>query len=367
PALDLFHPDARSTQQPIITATGTLLSTPIRQHLGALRIRACVGILGRADTGKSALISQLAGPTTTAVQDSSTRKARRGCVDVHITGARIALVDTPPVLGQSAGLKWRRHPGVPLRLAARAHDLQIALFMLQVCDTLLVVCDVDRDCVVDWALARLLASARGLVAEIPGLVLPARGGSASGDPGRCRLHILARCATGGACAAGVAAQYEAATGICVARVTFLPGAGDLPSGGLDATALDAAAAWAALPARPLYAAPGPQSHPAPLSVLPALGSLNAQQRPTNKLNACIDELRQCVLAPAAPDLWRNEPEGVWASTCLRAWDSIRRSDKLHALAAAAAATRDPDLDSMDSATTTTSERKGNRPRNRPKR
>ncbi|KAJ2355234.1 hypothetical protein GGF43_002803, partial [Coemansia sp. RSA 2618] len=201
PALDLFHPDARSTQQPIITATGTLLSTPIRQHLGALRIRACVGILGRADTGKSALISQLAGPTA-AVQDSSTRKARRGCVDVHITGARIALVDTPPVLGQSAGLRWRRHPGVPLRLAARAHDLQIALFMLQVCDTLLVVCNVDRDCVVDWALARLLASARGLVAEIPGLVLPARGGgSASGDPGRCRLHILARCATGGACAA----------------------------------------------------------------------------------------------------------------------------------------------------------------------
>ncbi|KAJ1796903.1 hypothetical protein LPJ75_007123, partial [Coemansia sp. RSA 2598] len=62
---------------------------------------------------------------------------------------------------------------------------------------------------------------------------------------------------------------------------------------------------------------------------------------------CIEELRFAVLDRGGQGErgWRvDESKGAWMAACLKAWDSIRRSDVLVQSATA----KDEDLDRMDS-------------------
>ncbi|KAJ2538914.1 hypothetical protein GGF49_005600 [Coemansia sp. RSA 1853] len=287
--------DGRNTYHPVITATGKQLGSSVRSSLGQLSIRSSVGILGRPTSDTRALAAQLADSSWPSTQG----------IGVWVTGARIALVDAPPVLSTTVAAAWL--PRSPRHVTNRVHDLQLTLWMLHTCHTLLVV---DRSCPprIDEQLARILACARDLAPAIPGLSVPAVPGS---HTPQCCLHIVcmhpppelpqteAR--------NNVALKYEAITGIRVARVTFMTdrSTAQMPS------ALDVARLWAT--DDPLY---------------DGLGELGVAQGPSR--DECVDELRRCVLAHE-PRALHDEP-GAWAASCLRAWDSIRRSDHLHTMA-----------------------------------
>ncbi|KAJ2836169.1 hypothetical protein J3B01_003023 [Coemansia erecta] len=253
-----------------------------------------VGILGRPTSDTRALIAQLS---------SSPWPPPQG-VGVWITNARIALIDAPPVLSTTVAATWM--PRSP-RHASRVHDLQITLWMLHTCQTLLVV---DRSCPprIDEQLARLLACARDLAPAIPGLSVPAAPGSRTFQ---CSLHVVAVYPppelSQTEARNHIALKYEEITGIRVARVTFMNDWSftQMPS------ALDTARLWAA---------------DVPLYDGLELGSV--AQGPSR--DECVEELRRRVLCHD-PRALQNEP-GAWAASCLRAWDSIRRSDHLHTIA-----------------------------------
>ncbi|KAJ2139290.1 hypothetical protein GGH17_000622 [Coemansia sp. RSA 788] len=285
--------DGRNTYHQVITAAGKQLGS-LRRSLENLSIRSSVGILGRPTSDTRALIAQL----------SSTPWPSPQGVGVWITNARIALIDAPPVLSTTVAATWM--PRSP-RHASRVHDLQITLWMLHTCQTLLVV---DRSCPprIDERLARLLACARDLAPAIPGLSVPAAPGSRTFQ---CSLHVVAVYPppelSQTEARNHIALKYEEITGIRVARVTFMNDWSftQMPS------ALDTARLWAA---------------DAPLYDGLELGSV--AQGPSR--DECVEELRRRVLCHD-PRALQNEP-GAWAASCLRAWDSIRRSDHLHTIA-----------------------------------
>ncbi|KAJ2144043.1 hypothetical protein IW136_001482 [Coemansia sp. RSA 678] len=285
--------DGRNTYHQVITAAGKQLGS-LRRSLEHLSIRSSVGILGRPTSDTRALIAQLS---------SSPWPSPQG-VGVWITTARIALIDAPPVLGTTVAAAWM--PRSP-RHASRVHDLQITLWMLHTCQTLLVV---DRSCPprIDDQLARLLACARDLAPAIPGLSVPAAPGSRTSQ---CSLHVVAVYPPPELSLTearnNIALKYEEITGIRVAQVTFM---NDRPSTQMP-SALDMARLWAA--DAPLY------------DGLMELGSV--AQGPSR--DECVEELRRRVLCHD-PRALQNEP-GAWAASCLRAWDSIRRSDHLHTI------------------------------------
>ncbi|KAJ2320791.1 hypothetical protein H4S02_000475 [Coemansia sp. RSA 2611] len=306
--------DPRHTRVPLISAQGKLQGARVRSQLGPLSVRHCVGVIGRAGTGKSTLLSRLAQHPQHA---SATR-----CVDAWVTRARVVLVDAPPVLCARAADKWRFGDSrPPSRVATRVHSLQLALWLLQVCDELLVVVDWQGTCRIDRGVARLLRLACGLVDKIPGLTMPDLPGR-DGSSGGCRLHVVARCDDHSDAVRGqVARQYEDATGIRVARVTLLP----YTRPPEVQSAADTICLWA--DRRPLYAT-GQQ---------PGLVAADPDLLGAPTYDQCVEDLCDHVLAPACP----GGASGAWASLCLRSWDSIRRSDQLQALAAV----HDPDLDS----------------------
>ncbi|KAJ2219917.1 hypothetical protein IW143_002478 [Coemansia sp. RSA 520] len=285
--------DGRNTYHQVITAAGKQLGS-LRRSLENLSIRSSVGILGRPTSDTRALIAQLS---------SSPWPSPQG-VGVWITNARIALIDAPPVLSTTVAATWM--PRSP-RHASRVHDLQITLWMLHTCQTLLVV---DRSCPprIDERLARLLACARDLAPAIPGLSVPAAPGSRTFQ---CSLHVVAVYPppelSQTEARNHIALKYEEITGIRVARVTFMNDWSftQMPS------ALDTARLWAA---------------DAPLYDGLELGCV--AQGPSR--DECVEELRRRVLCHD-PRALQNEP-GAWAASCLRAWDSIRRSDHLHTIA-----------------------------------
>ncbi|KAJ2711679.1 hypothetical protein H4S00_005983 [Coemansia sp. D1744] len=285
--------DGRNAYHQVITAAGKQLGS-LRRSLENLSIRSSVGILGRPTSDTRALIAQLS---------SSPWPSPQG-VGVWITNARIALIDAPPVLSTTVAATWM--PRSP-RHASRVHDLQITLWMLHTCQTLLVV---DRSCPprIDERLARLLACARDLAPAIPGLSVPAAPGSRTFQ---CSLHVVAVYPppelSQTEARNHIALKYEEITGIRVARVTFMNDWSftQMPS------ALDTARLWAA---------------DAPLYDGLELGSV--AQGPSR--DECVEELRRRVLCHD-PRALQNEP-GAWAASCLRAWDSIRRSDHLHTIA-----------------------------------
>ncbi|KAJ2476909.1 hypothetical protein IWW56_004654, partial [Coemansia sp. RSA 2131] len=119
--------DGRNTYHPVITATGKQLGSSVRSSLGQLSIRSSVGILGRPTSDTRALAAQLADSSWPSTQ----------AIGVWVTGARIALVDAPPVLSTTVAAAWL--PRSPRHVTNRVHDLQLTLWMLHTCHTLLVV------------------------------------------------------------------------------------------------------------------------------------------------------------------------------------------------------------------------------------
>ncbi|KAJ2795773.1 hypothetical protein H4R21_004976, partial [Coemansia helicoidea] len=237
-------------------------------------------------------------------------------IGVWVTGASTVLVDAPPVLGDACDPKWAP-PHAPRRAtAARIRDLQVALLLLRVCDALVVVADGAGG--VDLELARLLAAAAGLAAAIPGLAL--------GAAPACRLHIAVVPPRAGPPAAldcaAIARAYEAAAGLPVAGVSVVPRQW-VPADPPPFLAI--ADCWA--DPRPLYAVRGR----AKTAVLPP-STLAAARRPCAPgFDRCVQDLRARLLGPSARGA---NPD--WAALFVRAWDSIRRSDRLLSLAASAA-------------------------------
>ncbi|KAJ2311799.1 hypothetical protein IWW51_002696 [Coemansia sp. RSA 2702] len=269
--------DPRHTRVPLISAQGKLQGARVRSQLGPLSVRHCVGVIGRAGTGKSTLLSRLAHHPQHA---SATR-----CVDAWVTRARVVLVDAPPVLCARAADKWRFGDSrPPSRVATRVHSLQLALWLLQVCDELLVVVDWQGTCRIDRGVARLLRLACGLVDKIPGLTMPDLPGR-DGSSGGCRLHVVARCDDHSDAVRGqVAHQYEDATGIRVARVTLLP----YTRPPEVQSAADTICLWA--DRRPLYAT-GQQ---------PGLVAADPDLLGAPTYDQCVEDLCDHVLAPARP-------------------------------------------------------------------
>ncbi|KAJ2454331.1 smg-9, nonsense mediated mRNA decay factor [Coemansia sp. RSA 2336] len=301
--------DVRGIKVPVISPTGKLLSTSVRRSLSLLRVRASIGVLGRSPHWNRQLISLLAG---TPPRDQDFRG-----IDVLVTLTRMLLIDTPPLFVPGIADKWRRDSGLSRQAALRVYSLQVALWMLQICDTLLVAVDgkVDQDIV------NVLVQAGRLVADIPGLNEPAAPNDFAAV-GKCRLHLVVY----GSDALQddgrqLARLYQDATGICVSGVTVLQLKNEVP-------AMEFAKLWSDAHCRPLYSCAKEE--------LSILGSGNSTRQNTDNCTISEEsksELRDQVLVPGSRNLWRNdEADGRWVSHCTRTWDSIRRSDQLQRLA-----------------------------------
>ncbi|KAJ2559947.1 hypothetical protein EV175_000060 [Coemansia sp. RSA 1933] len=369
----------RDNRLALISPTGKLLDGGARKTLSHLRSRKCIGVLGRTGIGKSLVLSQLARPLSTDVSvfplsDTSESGGTVG-VDLWVTPSRTVLLDTPPVLDLHSSDAWPRTRGVgsatSSRLAiAKTHDLQMASLVLQTCDTLVVVVGERRrrgkgaaqslyDLYMDRGLARLLATAVTLSQTILGLSRPAepqgleRETDGVVEDRRCKLHIVIN---QGPASLGchhldldleamreIAAAYEDETGIAVSGVSFLP-TREQPCKAQDMRFADIAASWGAQsssdsPVLPLYTPTDRHRNKSAASLVAA--PWEKQQpylSPCSLFDAAIDELRSVLLGAQSIDERRSDPEGAWLTGCLRAWDSIRRSDALHS----AAAMRDDD-------------------------
>ncbi|KAJ2395241.1 hypothetical protein GGI23_004377, partial [Coemansia sp. RSA 2559] len=185
----------RESRLPLISPTGKFLDAGARKTLSHLRSRKCIGVLGRAGTGKSMLMSLLAQPpygATNAVLPLADPSGATNAVfpladppgsvctlgvDLWVTGSRAVLLDTPPVLDLHSSDAWPRNRGLDSgtssRLAiSKTHDLQMASLVLQTCDTLVVLVNERKrrgkgsmslyDLYMDRGLAKLLASAATL-------------------------------------------------------------------------------------------------------------------------------------------------------------------------------------------------------------
>ncbi|KAJ2487800.1 hypothetical protein EV174_000333 [Coemansia sp. RSA 2320] len=377
----------RSSRLTLLSSSGKLLDTVARKNLGALQTRSCIGVLGRASAGKSLVLSELAHRACPAQPSIFPLAAESELgtlgVDFWVTPARVILLDAPPVLSLPAADKWPRRadPSTSRLSAARIRDLQLAALLLQVCDVLLVFanCGSAGDCV-DRGLAKLLVDACAIAEALPGLALPCLAASGGNrQSGRCRLHIVLNAGAprnggaqnlaplGGPLDIGAVARgYEEATGISVCNVSLIPSlparrnaapslrddsGGSGGGGGMVPRFLQIAETWSATAAQlPLYSPPrdvfksssklAEKQRRRSLLSWPSLGG----EQWGSSFERAIDAMRSSLLGPGIVDgAWREESEGTWVATCLRAWDSIRRSDHLQKLALV----RNRDIDDMD--------------------
>ncbi|PIA15548.1 hypothetical protein COEREDRAFT_9252 [Coemansia reversa NRRL 1564] len=337
---------AATIRLPAVSSTGKLLGTSVRRSLGTLQTRLSIGVLGRSATGKSLLLSQLAqSPWTaqhTTVFPSNNKESTLG-IDLWPTPAGIMLVDTPPVLNLHAADRWtHRDTSISKTELARVHNLQITLLLLQVCDSLLVVVDAARllrgknlvdmtpNDWVDVALAKLLMTASMLAKAIPGFSQPATPQKLSG----CRIHVVLSLITSNfrtpahaVDREAIAHAYESATGIAVTNVSLLP-RNQSTSSSDELRFLSIAESWSSS-AAPLYSTLQSTGKKCRSLLPPRL----LASRKNNKNNGSINfeesvaEIRNLLLGTVPTGKWWME--GAWASTFLRSWDSIRRSDLLH--------------------------------------
>ncbi|KAJ2622270.1 hypothetical protein GGI26_003423 [Coemansia sp. RSA 1358] len=298
---------------PLISPSAKFLDTTARAMMGRLRTRLCIGILGRAQLGKSLILSGLSRMPPT----------RSRGLNVLVTPARIVLVDTPPVLNPYVDL-WPRRTLTSKLAVAKAHDLQITLLLLQTCDTVVVVVGERKrraktetslsEVYMDRGIARLLRAAAQL--EVPGL----------GDQ-RCTLHIVINQGVDGqmlevtpGATREIAHMYELETGIPVSNVSFLPTRAKKPR---PMGVVEIADTWKS--GLPLY--PSADKHRAEETA--SLVSLQMDSGASFEQH--MEEMRLMLMAPGMSA--RNEAEGAWVAGCLRAWDSIRRSNALLSAAA----------------------------------
>ncbi|KAJ1943870.1 hypothetical protein GGF37_002454, partial [Kickxella alabastrina] len=274
--------------------------TVLRRNLSTLQTRTCIGAIGRTNSGKSTVMSELSGNNIFPANGMTQ------CVDFWVTPARVLLLDSPPVLALAAADKWPRRDGSMSRLAAaRLRDLQVCALMLNVCDTLVVVVkapagagkaqqqqperrrQVDERCL-DRSLVKLIRNARDLAATIPGL-----SSAATLNSRQVSLHIVVN---GHAKVASktVADAYAIGTGIAVSRVTFLPTKSVLKQQqqqpGLFA---DIAGRWAQKsqsPLLPLYPIPGGDAA-AISSLVSSWDSLLGTSLPLMSFEMAVEELR----------------------------------------------------------------------------
>ncbi|KAJ1818578.1 hypothetical protein LPJ60_004254 [Coemansia sp. RSA 2675] len=339
PAFKNIADQPRGNRLMLLSPAGKLLDSVVRKHLGPLDCRLCVGVLGRPSTGKSLVLSRLAQNQSAGADDifplAADSKIGTAGVDFWVTPARIILIDTPPVLSLvPADVRLRlAGPGAPGLAAARTRDLQLATLLMQVCDVLMVFVDCAKG--VDMGLVRLLVDARTLSQDLPRLDAPHLASEPSGGQRhRCKLHIVLNA---GGNVGEVAQRYEEATGITVSGVSILPrGSPARSMMSVDGPRfMQVAEAWRELP---LY--------PPPPSVSKAVAAKAAGSEKrrsllswplgdsSGSLELAIEELRARLLAPASLLGWDERAQGVWTNTCLRAWDSIRRSFQLQNLASA---------------------------------
>ncbi|KAJ2851798.1 smg-9, nonsense mediated mRNA decay factor [Coemansia brasiliensis] len=324
------HKDIRGISVPVISPTGKLLGNSVRRSLSFLRVRASIGVLGRSSILNRHIISLFADRCRQANEDEF-----RG-IDVWVTSTRMLLIDTPPLFASSIADKWRRESSLSRHSAMRVYSLQIALWMLQVCDTLLVTVDNGK---FDQDIASILAQACKLVSDIPGLSMPAAPDDFAALA-KCRLHLVVLKSPASSLDAlqeneercRLARLYQDATGICVSGVTFLQSSSGSEQNGI-ASAMDVAKSWSAVPHRPLYPWMDSTEESRDSSILGCNKAGRQSRGNFAILEESMGELRDQVLVPGSANLWRNdESEGKWVSHCTRAWDSIRRSDQLQRLA-----------------------------------
>ncbi|KAJ2489435.1 hypothetical protein IWW37_004007 [Coemansia sp. RSA 2050] len=342
PAYKNIADQPRGNRLMLLSPAGKLLDSVVRKHLGPLDCRLCIGVLGRPSTGKSLVLSRLAQYHAGADDSldvfplAAENKIGTLGVDFWVTPARIILIDAPPVLSLvPADVRLRlAGPGAPGLATARTRDLQLATLLMQVCDVLMVFANSATG--MDEGLVRLLVDARTLSQDLPRLDAPHLVSEPSdGQRHRCKLYIVLN---NGGDIDGVARRYEEATGITVSGASIIPSrapAKSLQPAGVPRF-LQVAEAWKELP---LY--------PPPLDVSKAAVAKTAGSEKRRSLlgyplagGSCgsfelaIDELRARLMAPVSPLGWDERAQGVWMNTCLRAWDSIRRSFQLQNLALA---------------------------------
>ncbi|KAJ2053389.1 hypothetical protein H4S04_000709 [Coemansia sp. S16] len=342
PAYKNIADQPRSSRLMLLSPAGKLLDSVVRKHLGPLDCRQCIGVLGRPSTGKSLVLSRLAqsADATEIFPLAMENKIGTLGVDFWVTPARIILIDTPPVLSLVPSDVRLRLSGPGGLASARTRDLQLATLLMQVCDVLLVFVDCKKGPGLDNGLVKLLVEARTLSQSLPRLDAPHLPSDSGSQRHKCKLHIVLNASP----SADVAHSYEKATGITVCDVTFIPSRSPVSVRspipvvqGFVPRFLQVAESWTVTPVLPLY--------PPPLDVATAAksrGSLERRSLLCSPLvgNSCgsfelaIDELRARLMAPGSSLGWDERPQGVWMNTCLRAWDSIRRSFQLQNLASA---------------------------------
>ncbi|KAJ2812793.1 hypothetical protein H4S07_001148 [Coemansia furcata] len=323
----------RGSRLMLLSPAGRLLDSVVRKHLGTVDCRACIGVLGRPSAGKSLVLSRLAQCAEGDVFPLAA-EGRVGTtgVDFWVTPARIILVDTPPVLSLvPADVRVRlMGPGAPE--LARTRDLQLATLLMQVSDVLLVF----ADSALDRGLVELLVDARTLSMDLPRLDAPHLPSEPSAaQRHKCKLHIVLGAGCHGGDLDAVARAYEAATGITVCGVSLLPRAMPVARGSGPPRFMRVAESWADAPVCPLYPpldVGAKSSGSVPSRSL--LGWPVADGSGGGSFELAVEALRARLLAPAAAGGWEERRAGVWMSTCLRAWDSIRRSFQLQNMAAA---------------------------------
>ncbi|KAJ1644155.1 smg-9, nonsense mediated mRNA decay factor [Coemansia asiatica] len=361
---------SRNTKMVLLTASGKLLDSNLRRHLGSVQCRSCIGVLGRLGAGKSTIMSYLAG-TQELVFPAAKHPGSQmtSGIDFWVTPSSLLLLDTPPVLSIGAADKWtRRSENMSKLSCARLRDLQLTSFLLQICDTLLVVVNPDavaasavavsigkkaqqqqqgkRNKVsggcIDQAMIKLLKMAQSAVPLIPGLSLNTRGH----EKRPCSLHIVVNNGPAGISKQQVSEIYANLTGISVSKVTVLPAISSCEDKkGL--TFVDISDKWSSCNPLlvPLYSTGLFAKHISSNDRTSLISSADIFGN-NFSFDECIEELKSVVLDGHAQGErgWRkDESKGAWLALCLKTWDSIRRSDVL----VKSAATRDEDLDRMD--------------------
>ncbi|KAJ2864502.1 hypothetical protein GGH94_002891 [Coemansia aciculifera] len=351
PAYKHIADQPRSSRLMLLSPAGKLLDSVVRKHLGPLDCRLCIGVLGRPSTGKSLVLSRLAQSTDATEIFPLAMENKIGTlgVDFWVTPARIILIDTPPVLSLVPSDVRLRLAGPGALGLVRTRDLQLATLLMQVCDVLLVFVDCAKGPGLDRGLVKLLVEARTLSQALPRLDAPHLPSDSGDQRHKCKLHIVlnagASHSVGDSELGDVARSYEKATGITVCDVSLIPSQSPLPVRSPTPVAqgvgvprfLQVAESWAATPVLPLY--------PPPLDMVTAAKSRGSLERRSllclplvgnspGSFELAIGELRARLLAPVSPLGWDERPQGIWMNTCLRAWDSIRRSFQLQNLASA---------------------------------
>ncbi|KAJ2232501.1 hypothetical protein H4R99_000297 [Coemansia sp. RSA 1722] len=347
-----------NTRLSLLTASGKLLDTVLRRHLGSVQYRSCIGVLGRAGTGKSTVMSFLADTTGPVFPVSKAHTVSANGMDLWITPSQILLLDSPSVLSLSAAEKWTRRSDTMSKLAcARLRDLQITSFLLQVCDTLVVVVRtapavdivgrrgqqakrrITGRCV-DQGIIGLLKRAALATPMIPGLSTTTRGHQSR----TCSLHIVVNGPTD-ISEQQISQKYAESTGIPVSQVTVLPAITN-KSNDRTHSFTDIYDRWSACnPTLPLFSTDmfAKPAHGMGKSCLVASSADFIGC--TASFEECVERLKSSLLDSNEQRNkgWRkDESKGAWMAACLKTWDSIRRSDVL----AKAATAKDKAWDEM---------------------